>query len=280
MSNSLSIVWDPSIGIDLGFFTIRYYSLMFLVAFVAGWYLMKAIFVNENEPLEKLDKLLIYMVVATLLGARLGHVLFYQSELFLEDPLSVFLPFQFVPTFKFTGFAGLASHGATIGIAVALFYFSKKVDKRHPAWIFDRIVIPISFGAIFVRLGNFLNSEIIGKPTNSDYGVVFKKLGEDFARHPAQLYEAGSYLVLFLILYYLYWKTPIKKRQGILFGIFFTLMWSIRFIVEYFKEPQVAERADWIINTGQILSIPMILVGLVVIFLANQNFKKQSNEAT
>jgi prolipoprotein diacylglyceryl transferase len=274
-----SITWDPSIGIDLGFFTLRYYSLMFLVAFTAGWYLTKAIFQNENVPLEKLDKLLIYMVIATLLGARLGHVLFYQEELFLEDPLSVFLPFQFVPTFKFTGFAGLASHGATIGIALALFYYSKKVAKKHPAWIFDRVVIPISFGAIFVRLGNFLNSEIIGKRTGTEYGIVFEKLGEDFARHPSQLYEAGGYLLLFFLLYYLYWKTNIVKRQGLMFGIFFTLMWSIRFVVEYSKEPQVAERADWVINTGQILSLPMILIGLIVIFLSNQNYKKQSHEA-
>lgn len=274
-----SIEWDPSLGIDLGFFTLRYYSLMFLVAFVSGWYLTKAIFVNEKESLEKLDKLLIYMVIATLLGARLGHVLFYQSELFTQDPLSILLPFQFVPTFEFTGFAGLASHGATIGITIALLLYSKKIAKRHPAWIFDRIVIPVSFGAIFVRLGNFLNSEIIGKPTNSDYGVVFKKLGEDFARHPSQLYEAGGYLLLFLLMYFLYWKTKASNRQGLMFGIFFTLLWTIRFFVEFSKEPQVKERADWIINTGQILSIPMILVGLVVIFLAQQNYKKHANEA-
>lgn len=274
-----SIEWDPSLGVDLGFFTLRYYSLMFLVAFVSGWYLTKAIFVNEKESLEKLDKLLIYMVIATLLGARLGHVLFYQSELFTQDPLSILLPFQFVPTFEFTGFAGLASHGATIGITIALLLYSKKIAKRHPAWIFDRIVISVSFGAIFVRLGNFLNSEIIGKPTNSDYGVVFKKLGEDFARHPSQLYEAGGYLLLFLLMYFLYWKTKASNRQGLMFGIFFTLLWTIRFFVEFSKEPQVKERADWIINTGQILSIPMILVGLVVIFLAQQNYKKHANEA-
>lgn len=273
-----SMEWNPSLGIDLGFFTLRYYSLMFLVAFVAGWYLTKAIYQNENESLEKLDKLLIYMVLATLIGARLGHVIFYQPELFKEDFRSVFLPFSFKPTFEFTGFAGLASHGATIGIAIALFLYSKKVAKRHPSWIFDRIVIPVSFGGIFVRLGNFLNSEIIGKPTYSDYGVVFKKLGEDFARHPSQLYEAGAYFLLFLLLYFLYWKTKINIKSGMLFGIFFTLLWTIRFLVEYTKEPQVAERADWLFNTGQILSLPMIAVGVIVIFLAQQNYKKQSHE--
>jgi len=269
-----SIVWDPSIGIDLGFFTIRYYSLMFLIAFVAGWYLMKAIFVRENESLEKMDKLLIYMIISTLLGARLGHVLFYEHELFFTDPLSVFLPFQFAPTFEFTGFRGLASHGATIGIAIALFLFAKRVDKRSPAWIFDRIVIPISFGAIFVRFGNFLNSEIIGKATGTDYGIIFKQLGENFPRHPAQLYEAGCYLVLFLLLYVLYWKTEIRKKGGMLFGIFFSLLWTIRFFVEYFKEPQVEGRDQWLFNTGQILSIPMVLVGLFVIYLSLKQAKK------
>lgn len=272
-----SIVWDPSIGIDLGFFTIRYYSLMFLIAFASGWYLVKAIFVRENEPLEKMDKLLVYMIVSTLAGARLGHVLFYQRELFFEDPLSVFLPFKFVPVFQFSGFTGLASHGATIGIAVALFLYAKRVDKRSAAWIFDRIVIPISFGAIFVRIGNFLNSEIVGKATNSDFGVIFVQNGENFPRHPAQLYESGAYLLLFLLLYYLYWKTPIRKKSGMLFGIFFSIMWTIRFFVEFFKKAQLEEREDWVLNTGQILSIPMVLVGLVVIYLSLSNYKKNAS---
>ncbi|WP_445159273.1 prolipoprotein diacylglyceryl transferase [Mesohalobacter salilacus] len=274
--NIFSITWDPPLGIDLGFFTLRFYSLMFLIAFVSGWYLMKAIYKNENLSMDKLDKVLIYTVIGTLLGARLGHVIFYQPELFAQDFLSVFLPFQFVPTFKFTGFAGLASHGAAIGIAIAMYFYSKKVLQKNIFWVLDRIVIPVSFGGVFVRIGNFLNSEIIGKPTNSDYGVVFKKLGEDFARHPSQLYESGCYLLLFTLLYYLYWKTNISKKSGMLFGIFFTLLWSIRFIVEYSKEPQVAERADWVFNTGQLLSLPMIVIGIVIIYVSQ--LKAKSNE--
>jgi len=272
-----SIVWDPPIGFDLGFFTLRFYSLMFLVAFVSGWYLTKAIFQREGLSMDKLDKILIYTVIGTLLGARLGHVIFYQPELFSQDFLSVFLPFQFVPTFKFTGFAGLASHGATIGIAIAMYFYSKKVLQKNIFWIFDRIVVPVSFGAVFVRIGNFLNSEIIGKPTNSDFGVVFKKLGEDFARHPSQLYESGCYLLLFALLYYLYWKTNISKKVGMLFGIFFTLMWSIRFVVEYSKEPQVAERADWLFNTGQLLSIPMIVIGIIIMYVSLSKSKTNEN---
>lgn len=275
--NIFSITWDPPIGLDLNFITLRFYSLMFLVAFVSGWYLMKAIYKNEGLSMDKLDKVLIYTVIGTLLGARLGHVIFYQPELFTQDFLSVFLPFQFVPTFKFTGFAGLASHGAAIGIAIAMYFYSRKVLQKNIFWVLDRIVIPVSFGGAFVRLGNFFNSEIIGKPTNSDYGVVFKKLGEDFARHPSQLYESVCYLLLFSLLYYLYWKTDISKKLGLLFGIFFTLLWSIRFVVEFSKEPQVAERADWVFNTGQLLSLPMIVIGIVIIYVSHLNAKSNEN---
>jgi prolipoprotein diacylglyceryl transferase len=273
-----SIQWDPSAGIDLGIFMIRYYSLMFLIAFGAGFYITKRMFVSEGVSLEKLDSLLIYTILSTLIGARLGHVIFYQPELFLEDPLSVFLPVSFVPDFELTGFRGLASHGAAIGIAIGMYYYSKKVSQKPIFWILDRITVPVAFGAIFVRIGNFMNSEIVGKATNSDFGVVFVQLGESFPRHPAQLYESGSYLILFLILYTLYWKTNLKQQKGVLFGIFFTLLWTIRFIVEYVKEPQVAERADWLFNTGQLLSIPMILIGLAIIFFSNK--KAKANEAS
>ena len=160
MTHTLGIVWNPSEGIDLGFFVVRYYSLMWVVAFGLGWYIMKKIFDRENEPVEKLDSLFIWTILATLLGARLGHVLFYQPELIFQDPLSVLLPIRTVPDFKFTGFSGLASHGATIAIIIAMFYFSRKVMKRSMLWVLDRVVIPCASGAIFVRLGNFFNSEI------------------------------------------------------------------------------------------------------------------------
>ena len=268
----LSFVWDPSEGIDLGFFLIRYYSLMFVVAFTLGWFITKRIFKNEGEPLEKLDSLFIYMVIAILLGARLGHVLFYQSELIFEDPISIFLPFRTVPVFEYTGFQGLASHGAAIGVIIAMFLYSKKVLKKPVLWILDRIVIPVACGAIFVRIGNFINSEIIGKATNSDFGVIFKQLGEDFPRHPAQLYESAGYVIVFLVLWYIYWKTDKRKQLGFLFGAFLILLWTVRFIVEFVKEAQVGERADWAFNTGQLLSIPFILLG---IFFVVQSAKKR-----
>jgi len=267
----LSIVWDPSEGIDLGFFVIRYYSLMFVIAFTLGWIITKRIFDNENQPSENLDSLFIYMVIATLLGARLGHVIFYQTELITEDPLAVLLPIRTVPEFEYTGFQGLASHGAAIGIIIAMFIYSKKVIKKPVLWILDRIVIAVACGGIFVRIGNFINSEIIGKATHSDYGVIFKQLGENFPRHPAQLYESAGYVIVFLILFYIYWRTEKRKQLGFIFGVFLILLWTVRFCVEFVKEAQVGERANWVLNTGQWLSIPFILAG---IYLVIQSSKK------
>lgn len=266
----LSFVWDPSEGIDLGFFIIRYYSLMFVIAFVLGWFIMKRIFKNEGESLEKLDSLFIYMVVATLVGARLGHVLFYQSELITQDPLSIFLPIQTKPEFEFTGFQGLASHGAAIAIIIAMFIYSKRVLKKPVLWILDRIIIAVACGGIFVRIGNFINSEIIGKPTGSDYGVIFKQLGEDFPRHPAQLYESAGYIIVFLIVWFIYWKTNKRNYLGYLFGVFLVLLWLVRFLVEFVKEAQVEERAEWALNTGQWLSIPFILIGIYLMAHASK----------
>ena len=259
---ALSIVWDPAKGIDLGFFLIRYYSLMFVIAFALGWFITKKIFRNEGQTDDKLDSLFIYVVLATLIGARLGHVIFYQPELFKQDFISVFMPFRTVPEFQFTGFQGLASHGATIAIVIAMYFYSKKVIKKPILWILDRIAIPVASGAVFVRIGNFINSEIIGKATNSDFGVVFKQLGEDFPRHPAQLYESFGYVFVFIILYYLYWKTNKSKQLGYLLGVFLVMLWTVRFFVEFVKEAQVDERADWLLNTGQLLSIPFIIIGI------------------
>ena len=267
---SLSFVWNPSEGIDLGFFTIRYYSLMFVIAFSLGWFITKRIFDKEGQSPDKMDSLFIYVVIATLIGARLGHVIFYQPELFSQDFISVFLPFKTVPEFKFTGFQGLASHGAAIGIIIAMYFYSKKILKKPILWVLDRIVIAVASGAVFVRIGNFINSEIIGKATNSDYGVVFKQLGEDFPRHPAQLYESSCYIFVFLILWYLYWKTKKSKQMGYLLGAFLVMLWTVRFFVEFVKEAQVDERAEWALNTGQWLSIPFVIAGLLLMITSTK----------
>lgn len=261
-----AIHWNPSEGLDLGIFTLHYYSLMFLIAFTLGWYIMKSIYTREGIEIEKLDSLFIYTVLATLIGARLGHVIFYDWEYFQNHLLEIFLPVRFEPEFEFTGFRGLASHGAAIGIIVAMYLYAKRILQKPVLWILDRIVIPVASGAIFVRIGNFINSEIIGKPTNSDYGVIFEKLGEDFARHPAQLYESVCYLGIFLILWFLYWKTEKRFKTGYIFGLFLVLLWTVRFFIEFIKEPQVGERANWLLNTGQWLSIPFVIAGLYFMY--------------
>ena len=297
----LKFDWNPITGIDIiGNFKIHFYSLMWLTAFIVGWYIMKRIFTKEKVSLEFLDPLFLYTVLATMIGARLGHVIFYQSELIQEDFFSIFLPFRFKGGFEFTGFQGLASHGAAIGIIIGLYLYRKKYTYKSLMWLLDKIVIPSASGAAFIRFGNFINSEIIGKITDSNLGVRFiqeqygkreiiqrtgiKNYKEAYAavtdnpkyadlleavpyRHPAQLYEAFCYVILFLILWFVYTKTVKGGKAGYLFGLFFVLVMTIRFFVEFVKEAQVNERAEWILNTGQWLSIPFILLGLYFMFV-------------
>ena len=304
MTHALNFVWNPSEGIDLGFFMIRYYSLMFVIAFGLGWYIMKHIFVREGETIEKLDSLFIWMVVATLAGARLGHVFFYDWEYFRNNLLEIFLPVRFEPSFHFTGFTGLASHGATISIIVAMYFYSKNILHKPQLWILDRIVIPSASGAIFVRIGNFFNSEIIGKETTSTFGIQFIRdyfsprdavnatqiadpkeayaaiatdpkfttlLEQVPAKHPTQLYEAFCYVFVFAILFFLYWKTDARKKSGYLFGLFLILLFSVRIVVESVKESQGGfESALGLLSTGQWLSIPFIVTGLYFVYTAKQ----------
>jgi phosphatidylglycerol---prolipoprotein diacylglyceryl transferase len=298
------MIWNPSEGINLGFFTIRFYSLMFVIAFGLGWYIMKHIFIREKQPIEKLDTLFIWTVIATLLGARLGHVFFYDWEYYRNNLLEILLPFRFTPRFEFTGFQGLASHGAAVAIIIAMYYYSKKVIKKPMLWMLDRVVIPVTCGAIFVRIGNFFNSEIVGKATNSSFGVRFVRdyyspkevvnftkipnvnqaynalvtdpkyaalLERVPAKHPAQLYEAALYIVVFLALFFLYWKTKTAEKHGLLFGYFLILLWSVRFVVEYVKESQGGiEETFGLFSTGQWLSIPFILLGIYYLFVAEK----------
>lgn len=268
----LQIVWDPaSEGIRLfGDFKIHYYSMMWMAAFILGWYIMKKIYKHENQTEEKLDSLFIYSVLGIMIGARLGHVIFYQPELFKQDFFSIFLPFRFRPEFEFTGFRGLASHGAAIGMIISMYLYNKKILKKSVLWILDRVVVPVALGAIFVRVGNFFNSEMIGKPADESlpWAIIFKSFDE-VPRHPGQLYEAFGYIFVFLILWFLYWKTKKSEQTGFLFGLFLVLLMTVRFIVERFKIEQVDGREDWILgmNTGQVLSIPFILIGLYFMFM-------------
>lgn len=278
---------------------------MFVIAFGLGWYIMKKIFINEKESLDKLDTLFVWTVLATLFGARLGHVFFYDWEYFRNHPLEILLPFKFEPEFQFTGFAGLASHGAAISIIIVMYFYSKKVVNKPLLWVLDRVVIPVACGAIFVRLGNFFNSEIVGKiTTNETFGIKFVRdyfspqaamnqtqianpdlaydaivnnpkfanlLAEVPLKHPAQLYEAFAYIFVFFILLFLYWKTDTPRKHGLIFGIFLILLWTVRFVVEYVKESQGGfESALGLFTTGQWLSVPFILVGLYYLFMAEE----------
>ena len=261
----LSIIWDPSLGIDLGFFTIRWYSLMFVIAFVLGLRLMKKIYIKDGLDPEKLDPLFMYVFVSMLLGMRLGDVFFYSWDYYQNHLLEIFLPFKKVSgSWKFTGFTGFASHGAAIAIPIALYFYAKKHLQKSWLFILDRLGIMVALAGFFIRFGNFFNSEIYGKPTGSTFGVIFKAAGETVPRHPTQLYEAFSYLVLFFALWYFYWKTDKKKQEGFLFGLFMIVLWGLRLTIEYLKEPQVEGREDIILgfNTGQLLSIPLILIGI------------------
>jgi len=299
MTHALYTVWNPSEGIDLGFFMIRFYSLMFIIAFGLGWYIMKHIYLREGESLEKLDSLFIYTVFATLIGARLGHVFFYDWDYFKDHKLEILLPFRFEPQFEFTGFAGLASHGAAIAIILVMYFYSKKIINRPILWVLDRIVIPVSSGAIFVRLGNFFNSEIVGKETDSSLGFKFIRdqytareaiektgipdaneaynaiatnpqytnlLNDVIVKHPAQLYEAIGYVIVFAIVFYMYWKTNARTKQGLIFGVFLVLLWTVRFLVEFVKESQGGFESDLgLFSTGQWLSLPFIAIGVYLI---------------
>ncbi len=268
----LQIVWEPaSEGLKLfGDFKIHYYSMMWMAAFILGWYLMKKIYIQEQQSEEKLDSLFIYSVLGILIGARLGHVIFYQPELFKQDFFSVFLPCRWNPEFEFTGFRGLASHGAAIGMIISMYLYNKKVLHKSVLWILDRVVIPVALGAIFVRVGNFFNSEMIGKPADESlpWAIIFKNY-DNIPRHPGQLYEAFGYIFVFLTLWFLYWKGKKSKQTGFLFGLFLVLLMTVRLFVERFKIEQVVGRNDWILglNTGQVLSIPFILIGLYFMFL-------------
>ena len=268
----LQIVWDPaSEGINIiGDFKIHYYSMMWMIAFISGWFIMKKIYKNENQSNEKLDSLFIYSVLGIMIGARLGHVIFYQPELFKEDFFSIFLPFKFKGGFAFTGFRGLASHGAAIGMIISMYLYNKKVLHKSVLWVLDRVVVPVALGAIFVRIGNFFNSEMVGKPADESlpWAIIFKDF-DTVARHPGQLYEAFGYVFVFLILWFLYWKTKKSQQTGFLFGLFLVLLMTVRLFVENFKIEQVDGREDWIfsLNTGQVLSIPFILIGLYYMFV-------------
>ncbi|TYP97729.1 prolipoprotein diacylglyceryl transferase [Sphingobacterium allocomposti] len=262
---------DPVI-FEIGSFGLRYYALCFLAAFVVSYILMLNIFKKEGKSQELLDQLSIYIFLGTLIGARLGHCLFYEFDYYIQHPLEMILPFRMINgNFELTGFQGLASHGGAIGILTALWLFSRKT-KTDFMWITDRLILVVPLAGAFVRLGNFFNSEIIGLPASVPWAVVFEKV-DAVPRHPAQLYEALAYVVIFVILWTMYQRNR-KPKAGYLFGVFLVLLFGARFALEFFKENQEAFEDGMKFNMGQLLSIPFMLGGLYLIFRKPKEISK------
>lgn len=271
MSNTVmvinTILWNPSDSIiDLGFFALRYYSMFFLLAFVFSYIVVKKQFEKHGVDITLMDSLTVYVVLGTLIGARLGHCLFYDFSYYSKHPLEIILPFTFSPTFKITGFQGLASHGGGIGIMVSLILFSRKFKLR--LWfLLDQIALVVPLAGACIRLGNLMNSEIIGKPTDLSWAFIFVK-DDMVPRHPAQLYEAIAYLLIFSFVYLMVKKYP--KPSGFYFGLVIFLIFCFRIGIEFIKEDQSAFEAGMLLNMGQILSIPFVLTGLVIMYLKNK----------
>ncbi|MTI30233.1 prolipoprotein diacylglyceryl transferase [Xanthovirga aplysinae] len=261
------ITWsvDPEI-INLFGISIRYYGLLFVSGLIISIYILGKLFKEEKIPQENLEKLSTYGMVGILVGARLGHCLFYEPEYYLAHPLEMILPIRFLPEggFKFTGYQGLASHGGALGMIIALIIYSRKT-KQSLIQTIDLIAIVGPLAGIFIRLANLMNSEIIGMPTTKSWGFIYTRV-DNLPRHPAQLYEAISYFLIFLLLLTLYRSKRKKLQNGFFFGLSLTLIFVARFIIEFIKERQVAFEENMFLDMGQILSLPYILLGLAFIF--------------
>jgi phosphatidylglycerol:prolipoprotein diacylglycerol transferase len=261
MSNYINWNVDPEI-INVFGISIRYYGLLFVSGLILCIYILSWIYKRENIPSEHLEKLSIFGLIGILAGARLGHCLFYEPSYYLSHPLEMILPITFPPDggIKFIGYQGLASHGGALGVLIALYFYSRKT-KHSMIDTMDLIAVVAGLLFGFIRLGNFMNSEIIGIPTTKPWGVIFERV-DNVPRHPAQLYEAISYFIIFIILMVLYKKMRDRLKNGFLFGLATVLFFTARFIIEFVKENQVGFEDGMTLNMGQLLSLPYIFVGI------------------
>lgn len=258
------ITWNVSpLFFRLGSLQVRWYGLFFALAFYLGYVILeKVVFKREGLPTGLLDRLAMYVVIATVVGARLGHVLFYEPASYLRDPVSILKIWE----------GGLASHGAAIGILIALWLFARNSGKTY-LWTVDRLVIVVALGGFFIRMGNLMNSEIYGHYTSLPWGFIFTRNGETQPSHPTQIYEALSYLILFFVLLRYYIRNYKTMKEGFIFGVFLIALFGIRFLIEFVKEPQVAFEQSMTLNMGQWLSIPFILAGIWLLWRTD---KKQA----
>ncbi len=268
----LAIDWNPNPEIfSLFGFSVRYYGLFFALAFLAGFQVLSYIFKKEGKPASQADQLLLYAMVATVIGARVGHYVFYEYPLFLEDPIRFLLQMITPP------FSGLASHGAAIGLFTAFYIYTKKNPGQSYLYVTDRVVPTIALGGFFIRMGNLMNSEIIGKPTDLPWGFRFYR-DMEFAtfqsgvvpRHPSQLYEALSCLVLFFVLMFIWNKKKGETQDGLMTGWFMIILFTLRFFYEFLKENQSAFENQMTLNMGQILSIPAVAFGVIVLLVGRR----------
>lgn len=256
------IRWNvrPEIFPNLGW-SPRWYGVLFALGFILGYYIILSFYKKEDIKQQVLDSLTMYMFFGTILGARLGHCLFYEPSYYLSHPLKILFVWE----------GGLASHGAGIGIIVALILFSRK-QKKPFLWVFDHITLVTALAGCCIRLGNLMNSEIVGNRTDKPWGFVFEQLGEDFARHPSQLYEAMAYLLIFFFLYYVYTQTKYGSIKGVVSGLFLILVFGFRFFIEFTKEVQVGFEKGMALDMGQLLSVPFVLAGILLVwFSINKN---------
>ena len=258
------ITWAANPDIISSPITVRWYGLMFAIGFIIGYEIVARIFKHEGAPERWLGILLIYVVIATIVGARLGHVFFYEWDVYSQNPKRILYIWE----------GGLASHGGTIAIIIAIILYSIFVTKRSPLWTFDRLVIAIALVGGLIRLGNLFNSEIFGTATTLPWGFMFVRsrewhmLYEGQAVHPTQIYEALCYFALFGLLMWMYWKKNAEERPGLIFGVFMIGIFLPRFLIEFIKNDQVAREATMSLNIGQQLSIPFILLGVGLIIYA------------
>ena len=258
------INWDVSPDIfSIGPITIRWYGLLFAMSFIVGYQIMVIIFKRENKPEQYLNDLVWYMIIGTVLGARLGHCLFYNPDYYLSHPIEILLVWK----------GGLASHGAAIGILFSIYWYIKKRKNFSFLWLMDRIVITVALAGFFIRMGNLFNSEIYGMPTNVPWAFVFAAV-DGQPRHPTQIYEALAYLFVFIILYVIYIRSFAKIKEGFLFGLFLILVFGFRFAIEFLKENQSLFEEKMLINMGQLLSIPLIILGIYILLRKDKKFLK------
>lgn len=263
----IMLTWDPSIAFHIGALTVRYYSLCWVIGLALGYVVVQRLYRDQQLPREKFEPLFFYCFLGILIGARLGHCLLYEPAYFLAHPLEMVLPVRWdeAGDWHFTGYAGLASHGGTLGLMIALWLYVRRT-KVNLMRVLDNIAVATPICACFIRLGNLMNSEIVGRFTGSDYGFVFARLGETAPRHPAQLYEAVAYLLFFFVGLVLYKIYKERVATGFFFGFCLTSIFAFRFLVEFCKEVQepweLAMQSVIGLNQGQVLSIPFVVLGL------------------